>query len=291
MNYGNSMRVMVFGTFDGLHAGHLFLFQQAKELASTLTVVVGRDQRIAQLKKRPPVHTEEERLMLVESISLVDKAILGYENDVYRVVSENQPDFILLGYDQTFFTDKLEEKIQEFCLNTKVVRAKKFLDGHHKSSKIRTQQEEPKKFRQFIVPVAFVIQDGKLLMTLRNDPENPRFHKKWELPGGKLHLGESLEECVIRETKEEVDYDVEVITELSRVTIMDETEKKYQVCLIPLLCRIVGGQGNHSDREVLKKQFFALDEVLSMPDLIPENHTMFTKVFDEIKQKVHQAHL
>jgi len=277
---------MVFGTFDGIHAGHVFLLQQARELADELVVVVGRDARVTDLKKRPPMHTEDERLMLIQSLSLVDTAILGDRDDVYTVVREYSPEYILLGYDQTFFTEELEKKIKEFQLNTKVVRAKRYKEGQHKSSKMHPSEEQKPAFRQMIVPIALVIKNGELLMTLRNDPENPRFHKKWELPGGKLQLGENLADCVIRETQEEVDYIVEIVTPLSRVNIMEEKEKNYQVCLIPHVVKIIGGEGNHSDREVIEKRFFPLDEVLQKDDLIPENLAMFQTVFQELKQVI-----
>ena len=53
-----------------------------------------------------------------------------------QIIKKIKPDVIALGYDQIAFTDKLQEKIQEFGLNTKVVRLKSYKNGNHKSSKI-----------------------------------------------------------------------------------------------------------------------------------------------------------
>ena len=39
-------RVLIFGTFDGIHEGHLNLFKQAKKYGDYLIVVVGRDENI-----------------------------------------------------------------------------------------------------------------------------------------------------------------------------------------------------------------------------------------------------
>jgi len=47
-------KVLVFGTFDGLHEGHKNFFKQAREFGDFLVVVVGRDSTIVKTKGRPP---------------------------------------------------------------------------------------------------------------------------------------------------------------------------------------------------------------------------------------------
>ncbi|WP_433524729.1 NUDIX domain-containing protein [Nocardia pseudovaccinii] len=46
--------------------------------------------------------------------------------------------------------------------------------------------------------------DGAILMQRRSDSGN------WSLPGGIMEIGETLEQCVIRETKEETGLDIEI---------------------------------------------------------------------------------
>ncbi len=134
-------KILVFGTFDGLHEGHKDFFRQAKEFgdptinskknlsgASHLIVVVGRDSTIVKTKGRLPKFGEQERLKMVQECELVDEARLGNEPlpgdpaaaqgsggqgklDPYKVVEEVNPDIICLGYDQTFFADKLAEEL------------------------------------------------------------------------------------------------------------------------------------------------------------------------------------
>ena len=130
-------KVMVFGTFDIVHLGHLNLFKQAKKLGNYLVVVVGRDTTSKKIKKITLVHNEKERLEFLKSIKLVDQAVLGNKIDYYKIIKTDKPDVIALGYDQQNFIDKLEEKIKEFRLNTKVIRLKSYKPEKHKSGKIR----------------------------------------------------------------------------------------------------------------------------------------------------------
>jgi 8-oxo-dGTP diphosphatase len=58
------------------------------------------------------------------------------------------------------------------------------------------------------VGAALVFKEGKFLITQRK-PEDS-FGGYWELPGGKKEPTESLEECVIRELKEELDIEVSI---------------------------------------------------------------------------------
>ncbi len=58
------------------------------------------------------------------------------------------------------------------------------------------------------VGAALVFKDRKFLITQRK-PEDS-FGGYWELPGGKKEPTESLEECVVRELREELDIEVEI---------------------------------------------------------------------------------
>lgn len=130
-------QVLVFGTFDILHAGHIHFLKSAKKLGEVLTVVVARDVTVKLLKKKQSVHTETERATILREIRCVDAVVFGdSELNVYAVIKKIKPDVIALGYDQVAFTKTLQEKINEFKLNTKIVRLKPYKNKTHKSSKI-----------------------------------------------------------------------------------------------------------------------------------------------------------
>jgi len=53
------------------------------------------------------------------------------------VINDEKPDVICLGYDQQHFVNKLEEKIKEFGLNTKIIRLGSYQPEKYKSTKIK----------------------------------------------------------------------------------------------------------------------------------------------------------
>ncbi len=129
--------VMIFGTFDILHSGHLSLMRQAKKLGETLIVVVARDQRVKKIKGSFPIHSEHERVDFLSEITLVDRVILGGARDVYQVIKKIKPGIIALGYDQKIFVDDLQSTLDRFSLSTKIVRLKPYKSKTRKSDIIK----------------------------------------------------------------------------------------------------------------------------------------------------------
>src|SRR3989338_2149816 len=129
--------VMIFGTFDIVHHGHLNLFKQARKFAERLVVVLARDARVKSIKNKESIYNEKERKLFLEQIRLVDQVVLGDKKDVYKIIQKIRPNVIVLGYDQIYFTEKLNEKIKSFGLKTKVVRAKAYKSEMLKTGKIR----------------------------------------------------------------------------------------------------------------------------------------------------------
>lgn len=71
----------------------------------------------------------------------------------------------------------------------------------------------------------------------------------WEFPGGKIEEGESVEQCITREIKEELDIDIKVEKHL--ITI-NHTYSQFKVILIVHLCKIVGGEAKAIECQEVK---------------------------------------
>lgn len=132
---------MVFGTFDILHEGHRNLFLQAKQHGDYLIAVVATDKNTREIKKKEPLHPEQERLETVQAEFNVDLAVVGDGSDPYKVITAHKPDIICLGYDQhNCFEERLTSKLKEYQLNIPVIRLNPFQPDKYKSSLLRKQQ-------------------------------------------------------------------------------------------------------------------------------------------------------
>lgn len=142
MNKNNMRKVLVFGTFDCIHRGHIALFETAKSYGDHLTVVISRD---ATVKKHKPViliHTEQERQEIVSHIDLIDEVLLGDITDPYARISEVKPDVIALGYDQTLFVDELESELAKRGITAEIIRIPAYDASRVSTTQLRTIQSK-----------------------------------------------------------------------------------------------------------------------------------------------------
>jgi FAD synthetase len=130
----------VFGTFDVFHPGHEYFLNQAKKHGDELIVVVARDSTVKQLKGKLPVNDENNRLKLIQALTYVNKAMLGYEiADKHKIIEEIKPDLICLGYDQLAFVDDLEKELKKRGLITSITRIDAYKPNIYKSSRYKQQ--------------------------------------------------------------------------------------------------------------------------------------------------------
>jgi FAD synthetase len=140
---GQKKVVLASGVFDLLHLGHVKFLEEAKKAGgpdAQLVVVIARDSTVEKTKGRKPIMPEDQRLALVESLKVVDRAVLGYENlDIGEVIESIKPDVIALGYDQEDIMKQVLDYVNNNKINVKVVRIGKFGETLDSSSKIKQE--------------------------------------------------------------------------------------------------------------------------------------------------------
>lgn len=133
-------KVLVFGTFDIFHPGHLSFLRQARRHGDRLYAVVARDRTVLAVKKRLPIQAESERLASVKASGLVDEARLGNLGDKYSAIKKIRPQVICLGYDQAYLTSNLAEKLASLDIEAEIIKLRPYRPDIYKSSKIRKKQ-------------------------------------------------------------------------------------------------------------------------------------------------------
>ena len=121
-------------------------------------------------------------------------------------------------------------------------------------------------------------ENKELLLNLRSDTND------WGIPGGGKELNETLEECAIRELKEETNLDT---SDLELVTVLSGNEYYYKYpnndevdCVIILYqVKKYSGKLNINDGESTKLKFFSLDN-------LPELESRAKVIIDKIKSGI-----
>jgi cytidyltransferase-like protein len=128
-------KIMVFGTFDGLHKGHLNFFKQAKKLSkdSFLVVSVARDKNVFRIKKSLPYLNEKKRWSLIKKSSIVDQVVMGGVKNHITHIKKVHPNFIALGYDQRAYVKNLKKDLKNIGVLVKIVRLKPYKEKIYKN--------------------------------------------------------------------------------------------------------------------------------------------------------------
>ena len=137
-----SLRVVLAGgVFDIIHPGHIHTLNSAKSLGDTLVVVVATDKTAEKMKKRTPLHNQEQRKNLVDSLSMVDFCIIGNEEDIFKTVEKVKPEIIALGYDQVHQEKFIIDGCKKINLDAEVARLQSPIP-ESSSSKIQKEYGE-----------------------------------------------------------------------------------------------------------------------------------------------------
>ncbi len=102
------------GCFDILHAGHVDIFQQARNLGDALVVAVNSDISIKKIKgEKRPVVPQVQRMQVLAALEAIDYVVIFDEENPFKIIKEIQPDILVKGGDwpvETIVGRELVEK-------------------------------------------------------------------------------------------------------------------------------------------------------------------------------------
>jgi FAD synthetase len=122
--------VIASGTFDLLHLGHVRFLEEARKAGgkdAELIVIVARDSTVKERKGKRAIMPEDQRRELVESLKVVDEAILGSEDfSIDKVIDKLKPDVIAVGHDQDGIEKEVLKAIEKANVAIEVAKIGRF---------------------------------------------------------------------------------------------------------------------------------------------------------------------
>lgn len=112
--------------------------------------------------------------------------------------------------------------------------------------------------RPVVATIAIVFKHGNVLLVRRANPPDAG---KWGFPGGKVDLGEGLQDAAIRELREETGVCATAQRVFTAVDAFDRDENgmvRHHYVLVAVLCSWVSGQPIAGD-DALEARWFPLD--------------------------------
>lgn len=130
----NQKKILVFGTFDGIHDGHRYFLNEAKKLGELFVSVASNESIITRKLKKPAKNSKERKngvqsLKIAKAVSIGDR-MLGTWSEIKKI----KPDIIALGYDQKELEKALKEDRGRIGLNFEIRKIKSFMPKEMHSS-------------------------------------------------------------------------------------------------------------------------------------------------------------
>ena len=109
-----------------------------------------------------------------------------------------------------------------------------------------------------------LIENDKVLLIHRIKEIDGKTREYYVIPGGGIEVGETIDDTIKREVKEEIGIDVEIIDSEPRYTMEDDTGKQYYKFV-----KMVGGKiGTGTGPEFINPNGKYLPEMISIEDII-----------------------
>ncbi|MGA3286143.1 MAG: (deoxy)nucleoside triphosphate pyrophosphohydrolase [Bacteroidota bacterium] len=121
------------------------------------------------------------------------------------------------------------------------------------------------------VAVGILRKNGKILICQRK--KGGRYELKWEFPGGKLENGETTEQCLRRELREELTIEIHSIERIQTQAAYYEDGGMFNVTY----CSLSGFQGEPQNNIFEQIRWVTVDELKQM-DMLDGNTPFIAKL-------------
>lgn len=129
---------------------------------------------------------------------------------------------------------------------------------------------------------AVVMRDNQILLIKRG--KAPR-KGEWSLPGGAVELGETLEDAIKREVKEETGLDITPIRWLANIDSITHSEDRkaidFHYVLIDFLAKQICDKDPQPSSDALDARYFDLDEAIKLV-----NWSSTKQVIEQVKATI-----
>lgn len=126
------------------------------------------------------------------------------------------------------------------------------------------------------VVAAIIIENGNVFATQRGYGE---FKDGWEFPGGKVEANETPEDALVREIKEELDTEIEVLELLDTV---EYDYPKFHLSMDCFICKMKSGDLILKEHEAAK---WLTKETLDSVDWLPADEGLIGKIEEYLGRK------
>ena len=130
---------------------------------------------------------------------------------------------------------------------------------------------------------ALIFQGTRVLLVRRGKPPS---QGKWSVPGGRLRLGETLKDAVVRETREETQLTIrplrvgKVVEHLLRD---DQDNIEYHYVIVDYVCQVIEGTPQ-PDSDASEVQFVEIAELAQL-DMTEGTAQVIQEVFEQAVQQ------
>lgn len=102
--------------------------------------------------------------------------------------------------------------------------------------------------KQKILVTAIIVKDNKILLQRRTD-DLETHNGKWTTPSGTVKINEHPQDAIIREVKEELGVDIEIISVIPSIDSFPNHKDKYHLVYLSYLCKITKGEPANIDQD------------------------------------------